>query len=624
MKKTITTLAILAIIFFSFDKNETPDFNIELISVPGGAFMMGSPQGEGRDNEHPQHQVTLSDFKIGKYEITQGQWKHIMGSENNPSNFKKGDNYPVENVTWDEVQIFITKLNQITGKNYRLPTEAEWEYAARRGNQAKGYKYSGSDDINVVAWYEGNSANQPPAKNKKRRLKPQKQDLSPETAKPDKSTHPVGTKPPNELGIYDMTGNVSEWCGDWYGEYSATPQTNPPGPAEGLARVWRGGGWNSYGAICTTHDRAGSYPNEHYSVIGFRIVLPCQPPPDFGIELISVEGGTFMMGSPEGSGYDWEKPQHQVTVSSFKIGKYEITQGQWQAVMCSNPAASSEDAAEWGSYGVGANYPVYYVSWNDIVGTYGASTVINGVAYYENGFIYRLNRLTGKNYRLPTEAEWEYAARGGNQSKGYKYSGSDDINEVAWHRDNLPAQDPDKPGFGAQPVGTKAPNELGIYDMSGNVWEWCSDWWSLYTSEPQTNPGGASDGSARVLRSGNDSDCHSADRSAYSPAYRDDDIGFRIALQEQSADSLRVWRGGGWLNPDNYGYLSDRGNNTPHSSDNDLGFRIVLQEPSDASTRVWRGGGWLHYHAGDCRISYRNDCGQGENQANLGFRVVGD
>jgi formylglycine-generating enzyme required for sulfatase activity len=173
------------------------------------------------------------------------------------------------------------------------------------------------------------------------------------------------------------------------------------------------------------------------------------------------------------------------------------------------------------SYFQGDNLPVELVSWNDIVGTSGSTQVINGITYYSNGFIYQLNQRTGKKYRLPTEAEWEFAARGGISSKGYKYSGSNTVDNVAWS-DNK-----------THPVGTKQANELGIYDMSGNVWEWCSDWYGAYSSGSQINPRGASTGSIRVDRGGG-WDCSAWGVRVFrrldgDPDSRYGSIGFRVA-----------------------------------------------------------------------------------------------
>jgi len=228
--------------------------NLEMVAVKGGTFQMGS--NDGPDDEKPVHTVTLSNFYIGKYEVTQKQWKAVMG--NNPSLFK-GDDLPVENVSWHDVQEFLRKLNQITGKDYRLPTEAEWEYAARGGDKSLGYQYSGSNNINEVAWYDSNS-----------NLKP----------------HPVGQKAPNELSIYDMSGNVSEWCSDWYRPYyySHSPVTNPRGPTRYLgSHVLRGGSaysdeffrsesWPEIVNFCRVACRGSTIPGTSCSAFGFRVV----------------------------------------------------------------------------------------------------------------------------------------------------------------------------------------------------------------------------------------------------------------------------------------------------------------------------------------------------------------
>ncbi|MDR1724361.1 MAG: SUMF1/EgtB/PvdO family nonheme iron enzyme [Tannerella sp.] len=185
--------------------------------------------------------------------------------------------------------------------------------------------------------------------------------------------------------------------------------------------------------------------------------------------MIFVKGGTFTMGCTSEQGNDclqWEYPAHSVTVNDFYIGRYEVTQEEWFDVMGTYPA-----------YFRGTNMPVEQVSWNDIVGTSGTGEIINGIHYFPDGFIYKLNMKTGKKFRLPTEAEWEYAARGGAQSRGCKYCGSDSPSEVAWYWDNS--------GKKPHTIGSKAPNELGIYDMCGNVWEWCSDLWDVYTGSSQ-------------------------------------------------------------------------------------------------------------------------------------------
>ena len=200
---------------------------MELVYIPAGCFMMGSPPGEKDrdDDEGPVHEVCVDGFWMGKYEVTQGQWKKIMGD--NPAKFQKGDKYPVEQVSWEDAQKFITELNKKSGEKYRLPTEAEWEYAARAGAS---YKYSGGDDLDAVAWYDGNSGN---------------------------TTHPVGQKKANAFGVYDMSGNVWEWCADWYDGkyYASSPQDNPTGPDSGTRRVLRGGSWFDHPVDCRSVHR---------------------------------------------------------------------------------------------------------------------------------------------------------------------------------------------------------------------------------------------------------------------------------------------------------------------------------------------------------------------------------
>ena len=215
-----------------------------MIYVEGGTFTMGATSEQGSDvfkEEKPVHQVTLSSFSIGKYEVTQEEWEAVMGS--NPSYFN-GKNLPVEKVSWDDCQKFIRKLNQLTGKQFRLPTEAEWEYAARGGNKSRGYKYAGSNDLGSVAWYDSNSGDK---------------------------THEVGQKQPNELGLYDMSGNVYEWCQDWYGSYSSSSQTNPTGSSSGSGRVNRGGSWFDLAGFCRVSDRGGSSPGDRYYLLGLRL-----------------------------------------------------------------------------------------------------------------------------------------------------------------------------------------------------------------------------------------------------------------------------------------------------------------------------------------------------------------
>ena len=220
--------------------------NIEMVKVESGSFNMGAtPEMEDpNESEKPVHLVTLAnDYYIGKYEVTQALWQAVMGS--NPSS-SKGDDLPVERVSWNDCQDFISKLNAMTGKRFRLPTEAEWEYAARGGKKSRGYQYSGNNTLGDIAWYSGNSSSR---------------------------THAVGTKQPNELGIYDMAGNVWEWCQDWKGSYSSSPLVNPIGAVSGSLRVYRGGSWSSSARGCRTSCRNCFTPNGRDNNLGLRLVL---------------------------------------------------------------------------------------------------------------------------------------------------------------------------------------------------------------------------------------------------------------------------------------------------------------------------------------------------------------
>ena len=220
--------------------------SIEMMKVEADSFIMGatSTKEEPDEDEKPAHEViVLQNYYLGKYEVTQEVWKAVMG--NNPSKFK-GPNLPVEMVSWNDCQKFIAKLNRMTGLQFRFPTEAEWEFAARGGKESKGYLYSGSDNIADVAWYFANS---------------------------NSKTHPVGLKKANELGLYDMSGNVMEWCQDWYGRYGSLSQKDPVGSYAGTLRINRGGCWYSYPRFCRSSSRNKLQPDDRYSNLGFRLAL---------------------------------------------------------------------------------------------------------------------------------------------------------------------------------------------------------------------------------------------------------------------------------------------------------------------------------------------------------------
>ena len=240
--------------FTTLDIKETFTANgvsFKMLLVEGGTFTMGATSEQGSDalnDEKPTHSVTLSSYFMGETEVTQALWQAVMGS--NPSDFK-GNNLPVEMVSWNDCQTFITKLNQLcasqlNGRQFALPTEAQWEYAARGGRQSHGYKYSGSNTLGDVAWYSDNSGS---------------------------TTHAVGTKQANELGLYDMSGNVLEWCSDWYGSYSSSAQTNPTGPATGSLRVHRGGSWRYSACVCCVSSRNDYGPDSTDDFLGLRLSL---------------------------------------------------------------------------------------------------------------------------------------------------------------------------------------------------------------------------------------------------------------------------------------------------------------------------------------------------------------
>ena len=222
------------------------DVSFTMVEVKGGSFLMGASMkqiNDAHEDEYPLHNVTLNDYYIGQTEVTQELWKAVMGSV--PGSYKNAK-YPVGGVSWLECQQFITKLNEMTGENFRLPTEAEWEYAARGSSGAKECLYAGSNTLDNVAWYNGNSSIRP---------------------------HEVATKIPNQLALYDMSGNAMEWCSDWYGAYSSDAQTNPTGPAEGTLRVCRGGGWGYGSDLCRVSCRNSFAPsNSMNENLGLRLV----------------------------------------------------------------------------------------------------------------------------------------------------------------------------------------------------------------------------------------------------------------------------------------------------------------------------------------------------------------
>ncbi|MBR5691219.1 MAG: formylglycine-generating enzyme family protein, partial [Verrucomicrobia bacterium] len=487
--------------------------DLDMIWIKPGTFIMGSPEDElGRGNDEPQHEVTLTrGYWIGKYEVTQAQYKAVMG--NNPSQFQGDDQRPVETVSFYNAIDFCSRLTAIEkaagrlpeGYEYTLPTEAQWEYACRAGTTTalnNGMDLSDkwdSPEIEELAWCTMNS---------------------------DSTTHPVGLKKPNNWGLYDMHGNLLEWCLDWYDFYPTEPVTDPTGPSRGLYHVIRGGSWN-FAPFCCRSAYRSEY-NGTYGVYfcGFRVTVSESknitiPLSDtVNLDMIRIEPGSFRMGSPEDELGRWDdETQHQVTLTKgYWLGKYEVTQAQYEAVMGTNPS-------NW----KGADLPVEQVSWYDATNFCAKLTAIEKTA----------GRLPeGYEYTLPTEAQWEYACRAGTRSalnSGKDLSNSEEspdeykcpeMDEVGWYWYNS--------GNKTHSVGQKQPNAWGLYDMHGNVFEWCLDWWGDYPTSSVTDPKGASTGSYRVMRGGclnRDADrCRSASRLDDSPDDYFIDRGFRVAL----------------------------------------------------------------------------------------------
>ena len=476
----------------------------DLVYVNGGTFLMGA-QGKDQDEpnydtdaeriEGPVHNVTLEAFYMGETPVTQSLWMAVMG--NNPSS-PQGELFPVVKVSMDDCRDFVKRLGILTGIPFYLPTEAEWEYAARGGKKSHGYKYAGSNSIDDVAWYRDNC---------------------------DDIVHPVKCKHPNELGLFDMSGSVCEWCEEKFGYYSDSNQSNPSDPSFGQAFIFRGGSRNDSEKKCRVTFRDFS-PGNSDRYIGFRIIHKKRMlgeikrfiVEDVEFSMIPVHGGDFQMGvqktNPELSNYNddaWpdEGPTHNVTLNDFYMGETLVTQALWKSVMKSEPTYGDGWTEE---HGRGDNYPVYWVSWDDC-----------------QEFVRKLNTITEGHFRLPTEAEWEYAARGGAMKMNNRYAGSNIIDDVAWYKKNS--------GEMTHPVKEKKPNELGIFDMSGNVWEWCLDIFSqeFYKISPPVNPICQFDGSDHVLRGGSWDDeprgCRVAVRGNGSSNRPYKNHGFRLVLE---------------------------------------------------------------------------------------------
>ena len=469
--------------------------NMEVTWIPPGTFMMGTLMDEPyRDgDEGPPRKVTItSGFFMGTFEVTQRQFEAVMGY--NPSAFQQDDlapDRPVESVSWLECQEFIRRLNLSGNGTFRLPTEAEWEYACRAGTNTSYYWGEISEYWEAYrhAWTNSRSF---------------------------ATTHPVGTKPANPWGLHDMSGNVWEWCSDWYGPYSNSDEIDPRGPVQGKEKVFRGGSYYDFPNSLRSGNRHRHSIDRGYTAIGFRLVWePADSAPEairvfyleqgLPLELVQIPAGEFVMGSPDselGRQQD-EGPQHRVEISRpFHIGRFEITQAQWRAVMGANPS-TFQRAANAGLL------PVERVTWHDAM-----------------AFVTKLNSRFPGTFTLPTEAEWEYACRAGNPTR-YPWGNDTDpakLNQHAWFNSRAEGQ--------PHPVGRKLPNAWGLYDMHGNVWEWCMDGPRTYGSDPNIDPVGPIDGEHPVIRGGSwfnePESLRSANRHRHPPDSCQTNNGFRV------------------------------------------------------------------------------------------------
>lgn len=480
----------------------------QMIWVPSGSFEMGDLTGNGNSNAYPVRKVELSGYHLAATEVTQEQWKTVIGS--NPSKFT-GDDLPVETVSWNEAMEFCEKLTSLekqagrlpAGSKYVLPTEAQWENACRAGTES-----IQAEDLDAIAWHDTNSGNK---------------------------TNPVAAKTPNNWGFHDLRGNVSEWCLDFYQDnYEGLGTRDPQGPAKNKYRVVRGGSWSSSTEdILLCSNRNAGYPSGRIGSGGFRVAMisdgkspeasgsggqPKSISRQFAKEdtfinglnqrLIWVPFGSFRMGDLTGNGSRNEYPVRSVELSGYHLAATEVTQDQWKAVIGNNP-----------SYFKGHTHPVEKVSWME------AMEFCKLLTYIER----KEGRLpVGYVYSLPTEAQWENACRAGTEGD---YAG--ELDDLAWHFANSEET--------SHPVATKQPNGWGFHDMHGNVSEWCLDsYQDSYAGLGTRDPIASIKSKHAAVRGGSwGSNSLDSQRSSYRvvdpPAYRHT-IGFRVVLIPKGND----------------------------------------------------------------------------------------
>jgi formylglycine-generating enzyme required for sulfatase activity len=502
---------------------------MKLVLIPDGEFLMGSPKSDPDhyDDEGPQHRVTISKpFYMGVYEVTQAQWRSVMGTEPWKGKHwtRPGDNNAASHINWIQAGRFCRILSKKIGRTVALPTEAQWEYACRAGSKAA-YR------LGDYAWYDRNAY-----------------------ATGEKYAHAVGQKLPNAFGLYDTRGNVWEWCRDWYDKafYAKSNKVDPENTTVSRARVLRGGSWCSDEEYCRSAYRYRFAPScRNNYPYGFRVVVASDSGAgdarqaarrrqaaaagalntkvntalDLGkgvtMKLTLIPAGKFLMGSPktEIGRYDDEGPQRQVTISKpFYMGACEVTQAQWRAVMGAEPW----DGGEWAKSG--DNLAASYITWD-----------------LANKFCKTVSKKIARTVALPTEAQWEYACCAGAETAFSYGDDASTLGNYAWYKANAWDKDEMYP----HAVGQKKPNAWGLHDMHGNVWEWCRDWYdakfyAIAKNAKNVDPENTALATERVCRGGSwfsDSRrCRTAFRDWSAADPRSRFYGLRVVVSTGGAD----------------------------------------------------------------------------------------
>ena len=533
---------------------------------PPGTFTMGAPKSEEDLMSEKQHEVTLTrGFWMMETEVTQKQWKSVM--RNNPS-YYKGDDLPVENVTWYNCQELCKECTKL-GMPVQLPTEAQWEYACRAGTTGP---FAGN--LDEMAWYGSNSGRQ---------------------------THPVGTKKPNAWDLYDMHGNVWEWCQDWFGDYPSGSVTDPTGPSSGALRIMRGGSCGGINGICRSAFRFINEPDARDNMLGFRVIMTDknmnaalannmdQPPKEESVKEPVEENNKEKQSTANNSKEQSEHSTNDkpVDISAFDDLLPELPSGsKTSEPESSEPKPSDSETLDlepkpkeapkagdilvkeidrekfvfrWippGIFTMGSpedeegrnpNERQYKVKiskgfwmmetevtqeqWMVVTGEFRGSSrpspkkPIEDVSWYECNNFCKKAAAAGLPLELPTEAQWEYACRAGSRGA---FAGS--FEDLTWHHGNSDGH--------AQLIRTREPNKWGLYDMHGNVAEWVADWCGVYPSKPTKDPKGPADGAKKMTRGGSWGSpkhfCRSALRGGLDPNQRTVGLGFRCVLKDDS------------------------------------------------------------------------------------------